>query len=276
MLSAKTGDGIDNLLEMVNLTADVQELMANPDRTAHGAVVEARLDKGRGPVATILVQSGTLHTGDVIIAGTAVGRVRVMVSDKGERVSEAGPSVPVEITDIVTRTVFTFEQRIEEKGIEVRGLDAEKHLVEADADLIHQVVYNLVDNAVKFVQQGGYLEFGYRNDGGMTFISVKNSGEGVAPEEIPKLFDRFYKSDKSRSLDKNGVGLGLSIVKTIVNLHNGEIFVRSEPGQYTEFVFSLPTSQQNKKSLLFRKHDKQPPREAPGQSQQDPGRGTKP
>jgi len=184
--------------------------------------------------------------------------------------------VPVEITDIVTRTVFTFEQRIEEKGIEVRGLDAEKHLVEADADLIHQVVYNLVDNAVKFVQQGGYLEFGYRNDGGMTFISVKNSGEGVAPEEIPKLFDRFYKSDKSRSLDKNGVGLGLSIVKTIVNLHNGEIFVRSEPGQYTEFVFSLPTSQQNKKSLLFRKHDKQPPREAPGQSQQDPGRGTKP
>lgn len=72
------------------------------------------------------------------------------------------------------------------------------------------------------------------------------------------------------------MGLGLSIVKTIVNLHNGEIFVRSEPGQYTEFVFSLPTSQQNKKSLLFRKHDKQPPREAPGQSQQDPGRGTKP
>ena len=168
---------------------------------------------------------------------------------------------PVEITDIVTRTVFTFEQRIEEKGIEVRGLDAEKHLVEADADLIHQVVYNLVDNAVKFVEQGGYLEFGYRDEGGMTFISVKNSGEGVAPEEIPKLFDRFYKSDKSRSLDKNGVGLGLSIVKTIVNLHNGDIFVRSEPGQYTEFVFSLPTSQQNKKSLLFRKHEKQPPRE---------------
>ena len=78
------------------------------------------------------------------------------------------------------------------------------------------------------------------------------AGEGVAPEEIPKLFDRFYKSDKSRSLDKNGVGLGLSIVKTIVNLHKGEIFVRSEPGKYTEFVFSLPTAQQQKKTL-FRK-----------------------
>ncbi len=170
--------------------------------------------------------------------------------------------VPVEITDIVTRTVFTFEQRIEEKGIEVRGLDSGKHYVAADADLIHQVVYNLVDNAVKFVPQGGYLEFGYKDEGGLTLISVKNSGEGVAPEEIPKLFDRFYKSDKSRSLDKNGVGLGLSIVKTIVNLHNGEIFVRSEAGQYTEFVFSLPASSQpGKKNLLFRKHEKQPPKQ---------------
>ena len=84
--------------------------------------------------------------------------------------------VPVEITDIVTRTVFTFEQRLEGKQIEVRGLDAEKHLVEADADLIHQVVYNLVDNAVKFVDQGGYLEFAYHTEGNMTFISVKNSG----------------------------------------------------------------------------------------------------
>ena len=164
--------------------------------------------------------------------------------------------VPVEITDIVTRIVFTFEQRIEEKNIEVRGLDSDRHLVEADADLIHQVVYNLVDNAVKFVNQDGYLEFGYKNEGNMTLISVKNSGAGVAPEEIPKLFDRFYKSDKSRSLDKNGVGLGLSIVKTIVNLHNGDIFVRSEPGQYTEFVFSLPTSSQGKKNPLFRKHEK--------------------
>ena len=162
--------------------------------------------------------------------------------------------VPVEITDIVTRTVFTFEQRLEGKQIEVRGLDAEKHLVEADADLIHQVVYNLVDNAVKFVDQGGYLEFAYHTEGNMTFISVKNSGAGVAPEEIPKLFDRFYKSDKSRSLDKNGVGLGLSIVKTIMNLHNGDIYIRSEPGQYTEFVFSLPTSVQKKS--LFRKHEK--------------------
>ena len=96
-ISAKTGQGIDNLLDMVVLTAEMRELKANPNRTAHGAVIEARLDKGRGPVATLLVQNGTLRQGDVIIAGTAVGRVRAMTNDKGLKVETAGPSVPVEI-----------------------------------------------------------------------------------------------------------------------------------------------------------------------------------
>ena len=96
-ISAKTGDGIDNLLEMVLLTAEMKELKANPNRSAHGTVIEARLDKGRGPVATLLVQNGTLHQGDVIIAGTAVGRVRAMTDASGKKLSEAGPSVPVEI-----------------------------------------------------------------------------------------------------------------------------------------------------------------------------------
>ena len=96
-ISAKTGMGIDNLLDMVVLTAEMRELKANPNRSAHGAVIEARLDKGRGPVATLLVQNGTLHQGDVIIAGTAVGRVRAMTNAQGQKVTEAGPSVPVEI-----------------------------------------------------------------------------------------------------------------------------------------------------------------------------------
>ena len=99
-ISAKTGMGIDNLLEMVTLTAEVAELKANPNRAAQGTVVEARLDKGRGPVATLLVQNGTLRSGDIIIAGTAVGRVRAMLDDKGNRITEAGPSVPVEITGL--------------------------------------------------------------------------------------------------------------------------------------------------------------------------------
>ena len=99
-VSAKTGMGIDDLLEMVLLVADMKELRANPDRAAKGTVIEARLDKGRGPVASILVQNGTLRTGDVVVAGTAVGHVRAMTDDKGNRVIAAGPSIPVEITGL--------------------------------------------------------------------------------------------------------------------------------------------------------------------------------
>ena len=99
-VSAKTKEGLDDLLEMVTLIAEMKELKANPGRAAKGTVIEARLDKGRGPIATVLVQNGTLHQGDIVIAGTCVGRVRVMVNDKGERVKEAGPSVPVEITGL--------------------------------------------------------------------------------------------------------------------------------------------------------------------------------
>ena len=99
-VSAKTGEGIDDLLENILLVAEVKELKANPDRLAKGTVIEARLDKGRGPIATLLVQNGTLRQGDVLIAGTAVGRVRVMTNDKGRTVKSAGPSVPVEITGL--------------------------------------------------------------------------------------------------------------------------------------------------------------------------------
>ena len=99
-ISAKTGMGLEELLEMVLLTAEVQELKANPNRRAKGTVIEARLDKTRGPIATLLVQNGTLKQGDIIIAGTAVGRVRVMTNDKGRTVKTAGPSVPVEITGL--------------------------------------------------------------------------------------------------------------------------------------------------------------------------------
>ena len=99
-VSAKTKQGIDDLLEMITLVADMKELKANPDRAGKGTVIEARLDKGRGPIATVLVQNGTLRVGDIIVAGTTVGRVRAMMNDKGDRVQEAGPSIPVEITGL--------------------------------------------------------------------------------------------------------------------------------------------------------------------------------
>ena len=116
-VSAHTGMNIDKLLENVLLVADMQELRANPDRKAKGAVIEARLDKGRGPVATLLVQNGTLHTGDIIVAGTTVGRVRVMLNDRGEKAENAGPSVPVEITglDDVPEAGDTFDAVSDER-----------------------------------------------------------------------------------------------------------------------------------------------------------------
>ena len=117
----------------------------------------------------------------------------------------------------------------------------------ADADLIQQVVYNLVDNAVKFVNEGGTLSFDFYPEGENIMVAVRNTGDGVLPEEIPKLFDRFYKTDRSRSMDKNGVGLGLSICKTVINIHEGEMFVRSRPGEYTEFVFGLRADPAHKK-----------------------------
>ena len=116
-ISAKTGQGIDNLLENLAVLSEVLELKANPNRAAKGAVIEARLDKGRGPIMTVLVQNGTLKLGDIIIAGTAVGRVRTMINDKGQRVTEAGPSTPVEISGMseVPSAGDTFNAVVDER-----------------------------------------------------------------------------------------------------------------------------------------------------------------
>ena len=163
----------------------------------------------------------------------------------------------VEITSLVTNTLIGFEQRLEEKRIEVEGLDTDRYWVLADADLIQQVVYNLIDNAVKFVNEGGTLSFDFYTEGENIMVAVRNTGTGVLPEEIPRLFDRFYKTDKSRSLDKTGVGLGLYIVQTIVNQHKGDLIVQSVEGEYTEFTFSVPASDPKAvKELLNKRRDR--------------------
>ena len=147
-----------------------------------------------------------------------------------------------DVNELVCRTVFAFEQKIEEKNLEIMGLESDEVFVNADNDLIHQVVYNLIDNAVKFVNDGGCISFAYNVKDGNVFVSVRNTGAGIAQQELPRLFDRFYKTDKSRSLDKTGVGLGLYIVQTIVNQHKGDLFVKSVEGEYTEFTFSVPAT----------------------------------
>ena len=137
--------------------------------------------------------------------------------------------------------LLSFEQKIEEKKIEVQGIENTESLyVEGDPDMLHQVVYNLIDNAVKFTNEGGYLRISVIQANGRTTVGIENSGPGIAPDELPMVFERFYKTDKSRSRDKNGMGLGLYIVRTIIRLHGGEITVVSEQDKFTRFEFWIP------------------------------------
>lgn len=146
-----------------------------------------------------------------------------------------------DISQRIFQVLIAFEQNIDKKHIEIQGLDSmESVFVEADEDMIHQVIYNLVDNAVKFTPENGYIAVSALSGSGKVFVRIRNSGEGIASEEVSRIFERFYKVDKSRSFDVKGAGLGLYIVKSIIDMHGGQITASSKVGEYTEFVFWLP------------------------------------
>ncbi len=144
-----------------------------------------------------------------------------------------------DLMPLLVKVLLMFETRIDEKHVEIRGIEHGRFMVSADSDLMQQVLYNLVENAVKFVDDGGYIEFAFENRDGSPVIRIRNSGEGLKANEISKVFDRFYKADASRGIDKTGVGLGLSIVRSIIKLHGGKILVRSEPNSFVEFEITL-------------------------------------
>ncbi len=184
-ISAKTGMGIDDLLENVVLLAEMQELKANPNRAAKGAVIEARLDRGRGPVMTVLVQNGTLKKGDIIIAGTAVGRVRVMINDKGERIMEAGPSVPVEIDGLsevpAAGDVFNAvsDERMARELVEERKQQKKEALFGAAKKVS-------LDDLFSRIQEGELKDFNIivKADVQGSAEAVKNSLEKLTNEEV--------------------------------------------------------------------------------------------
>ena len=184
-VSAKTGQGIDDLLENVILTADVLELKANPSRLAKGSIIEARLDKGRGPVATVLVQNGTLKLGDVIIAGTAVGRVRTMTDDKGRAVKTAGPSVPVEITGLadVPSAGDVFNAVADEKL--AREL-VEQRKQEAKEEVFKQYQKVTLDNLFSQISEGEVKELPIivKADVQGSVEAVKQSLEKISNDEV--------------------------------------------------------------------------------------------
>ena len=184
-ISAKTGQGLDELLEMVILTAEVQELKANPNRRAKGTVIEARLDKNRGPIATLLVQNGTLNQGDIVIAGTAVGRVRVMTNDKGRTVKTAGPSVPVEITGLaeVPAPGDEFNAVIDERMARELVEQRKQAAKDAAANAMTKVT---LDNLFAKMQEGQMKELPLivKADVQGSAEAVKASLEKISNEEV--------------------------------------------------------------------------------------------
>ena len=184
-ISAKTGMGIDNLLENLVILAEVQELKANPNRAARGAVIEARLDKGRGPIMTVLVQNGTLKLGDIIIAGSSVGRVRTMINDKGQRVTEAGPSTPVEISgmDSVPSAGDTFNAVADERM--ARELAEERRIASANNALAGTKKVSL-DDLFSQIQAGEMktLNIIVKADVQGSAEAVKASLEKISNEEV--------------------------------------------------------------------------------------------
>ncbi len=184
-VSAKTGMGIDDLLENILLVAEVAELKANPNRLAKGTVIEARLDKGRGPIATVLVQNGTLHTGDIIIAGTAVGRVRVMTNDKGAVVHEAGPSYPVEITGLAeVPSAGDIFNAVEDERLARELVEQRKH--EAKQEQFKQYQKVTLDNLFSQIEQGEIKELPIivKADVQGSVEAVKQSLEKLSNDEV--------------------------------------------------------------------------------------------
>lgn len=152
-------------------------------------------------------------------------------------------STNFDIAEMARQILISFENRIEQKHLNVEFDCAEDRLMAyADRDAIYQVLYNICDNAVKFSKEGGVYRISLLPKDKKIFVSVYNEGIGISPQELPMIFDRFYKSDKSRGLDKKGVGLGMYITKTIIDAHGQEIWVKSEYGSYCEFTFTLQQS----------------------------------
>ena len=147
---------------------------------------------------------------------------------------------PFDICELTKQILISFEQRINKKQLNVEfNCPEEKEIVLGDTDAINQVIYNIIDNAIKFSYDNGLLKFSIFEADKNIVLSIYNTGIGVKDDDIPYLFDRFYKADKSRGKDKTGVGLGMYIAKTIIDVHEGKIEVKSKYEEYCEFIISL-------------------------------------
>lgn len=180
------------------------------------------------------------------IVSQETGRLARLVQNMLDITKLEAGEVPIhaqtyDLWKTVTDVVLSDEQRIEDGKIDIQGLGGDPLLIYADPDFVHQVVYNIVDNAIKFTPAGGTISFAAERRGNMVEVRIENTGAGIAPEALPFVFERFYKEDRSRGLHARGAGLGLNICKVLVNLSGGQIRVESQQGEWCRFVFTLPT-----------------------------------
>lgn len=208
----------------------------------------------RTPITTIGgfvngILDGTIKKGKqqeyLILVSQEIKRLSILISSMLNMSRfESGTMSPnfreTNLTDLVIKTVLMFEKKIESKNLQVEELDSSRLNAVVDPDLMQQVIYNLVENAIKFVNKGGTLSFSFNKKDDICIIGIRNTGEGLKNSEIQQVFDRFYKTDSSRGKDATGLGLGLSISRKIVHLHNGHIVVKSVYGEYTEFQIQIP------------------------------------
>ncbi|MBR1810216.1 MAG: HAMP domain-containing histidine kinase [Clostridia bacterium] len=222
-----------------NFVANVSHELKTP-MTTIGGFIDGILDGTIPPAA---------HKKYLGIVSDEVRRLSRLISSMLNMSKiEAGELTPAftqfSASEMIVRTFLSFEQLISQNNIEIEGLDMLENItVSADPDMINQVIYNIIDNAVKFTPKSGRIAARCYREADKAIIKIRNYGVGIANEELKMVFDRFYKVDKSRSLNTKSVGLGLYICKNIVELHNGRIYAASEDNNYTEFTVELPIRQ---------------------------------
>ncbi len=245
-----TADEMGSLIESFNKMADSLE-KAEARRSEFIANISHEL---RTPMTTISgfadgILDGTIPKEDqekyLISIRDETRRLSRLVRDMLDvsqmktRAADPAKRSVFDLTELVLQTLLSFESRATKKRLDVDPQLPDNHImVRADKDAITQVIYNLLDNAVKFAREGTCITVRLYKDNGKAYVSIKDEGETIPPDDLPFIFDRFHKSDRSRSLDTTGVGLGLYLVKSIINSHDEDIAVRSEDG-VTEFVFTL-------------------------------------
>ena len=182
------------------------------------------------------------------IVSQETGRLARLVQNMLDITKLEAGEVPIhaknyDLWQTVTDVVLSDEQRIEDGKIDIQGLGGPPLMIYADPDFVHQVVYNIVDKAIKFTPAGGVISFAAEKHGNMVEVRIENTGAGIAPEALPFVFERFYKEDRSRGMNTRGSGLGLHICKILINLSGGQIHAESEEGKWCRFVFTLPCGQ---------------------------------